>query len=631
MDLLELYLNIKSGIIKIKETFSRTFNNESASVEEDSIETSSYMEETEEVSGLSRSESRAARRISENTEESPSGAGRVVPILALFALLIKVVVMYIAQSIRGTAKDDVDEPEVEIREKKSKKISIAAVENSQIGEVAVTRNGHIKKTNKKKRNRRRKILGYVGVSAAVFVVALCAIVFLNHQMVAVNVNGNFVGYASNKAEGAEIVDSAKNSISKQNGNTEIILDEAKITYNFEFVKDMEAAQKVDEASIAEEMVENDVVKAKAFTVTVNGTKMADVATQEDADAILAEIEKKYVGDDPAIKGEFVDSITVDREEVDLDSLEATASVVEHLLSGGGVAQEIYEVQEGDTIESICSALNETQESLAEANPDKDLAAIIAGDQLVVNKVVPLINYQTVATVAKIEEIEFTTREEETDTLFVEETEVQTEGELGSRTISIEEIRINGKLTQSTELSNVVDKEPVEKVVLIGTKERPVVVEEEEEEEPEAASSNESSSNNSGSNNNSGNTAPAPAPAPPQANGTGIVNDAHKYLGVPYVHGGSSPSGFDCSGFVQYVYRANGISIPRTSSGISGAGTYVALADAQPGDILCWGSPGNSSHVGIYIGNNSYIHSPVPGQTVRIASFGYYNPSFAVRF
>lgn len=98
-----------------------------------------------------------------------------------------------------------------------------------------------------------------------------------------------------------------------------------------------------------------------------------------------------------------------------------------------------------------------------------------------------------------------------------------------------------------------------------------------------------------------------------AAGNDIVAIAMSLIGVPYVYGGTTPAGFDCSGFVQYVYAQAGISIPRTSSAQGAAGTMISYAEAQPGDLV-WHAYG---HVGIYAGNGMVIEATKPGDYVKI--------------
>ncbi|WP_040537933.1 C40 family peptidase [Lentilactobacillus parafarraginis] len=100
--------------------------------------------------------------------------------------------------------------------------------------------------------------------------------------------------------------------------------------------------------------------------------------------------------------------------------------------------------------------------------------------------------------------------------------------------------------------------------------------------------------------------------------------------IPYVWGGESLSGMDCSGLTDYVYqKAAGISLGHYTVTQESHVTKKAVADAQPGDLLFWGSQGASYHVAIYIGNNQYIAAPQPGQNVEIQTINSaFMPSFA---
>ena len=110
--------------------------------------------------------------------------------------------------------------------------------------------------------------------------------------------------------------------------------------------------------------------------------------------------------------------------------------------------------------------------------------------------------------------------------------------------------------------------------------------------------------------------------PASAYGSAAIEIAARYVGVPYVYGGTTPDGFDCSGFTSYVYAQLGIILPRTSSDQRYAGVVVSRADAQPGDLV-W-SPG---HIGIYAGGNTMIDSPRPGKTVQFREMWQSNPTF----
>ena len=126
--------------------------------------------------------------------------------------------------------------------------------------------------------------------------------------------------------------------------------------------------------------------------------------------------------------------------------------------------------------------------------------------------------------------------------------------------------------------------------------------------------------------------PAPAVETPAASTYGdVLATAAKYVGTPYVWGGKSTSGFDCSGFVQYVYKeAFGKDVGSWTVPQESAGTKISVADAQPGDLYFWGEPGSTYHVAIATGNGQFIHASQPGTPLGYNNINNFTPSFAVR-
>ena len=114
-------------------------------------------------------------------------------------------------------------------------------------------------------------------------------------------------------------------------------------------------------------------------------------------------------------------------------------------------------------------------------------------------------------------------------------------------------------------------------------------------------------------------------------GSAIVAEAQKYIGAPYVAGGASPSGFDCSGFVYYVLKNLGLSPARTPAAQWNMGSSVSKADLQPGDIVFFvtASSGALSHVGIYTGSGQFLHAPNSRSTVSYSDLttGYWSEHY----
>ncbi len=91
------------------------------------------------------------------------------------------------------------------------------------------------------------------------------------------------------------------------------------------------------------------------------------------------------------------------------------------------------------------------------------------------------------------------------------------------------------------------------------------------------------------------------------------------VGVPYQYGGTTPGGFDCSGLVQYSYRQAGISVPRTTGALWSAANPVGRSELRAGDLLFFSIEGKMSHVGLYLGEQRFVHAPQSGRKVSVAA------------
>ena len=123
-----------------------------------------------------------------------------------------------------------------------------------------------------------------------------------------------------------------------------------------------------------------------------------------------------------------------------------------------------------------------------------------------------------------------------------------------------------------------------------------------------------------------------APAAGSSKGQQMVDEVKKYLGTPYVFGGATPKGFDCSGLLLYVAKKFGIDLPHKASEQAKLGTAVDKADLQPGDMVFFKTDGSGgvSHSGMYIGDGKMIHAPKTGDVVKVSSINdsYYTKAWA---
>ena len=107
----------------------------------------------------------------------------------------------------------------------------------------------------------------------------------------------------------------------------------------------------------------------------------------------------------------------------------------------------------------------------------------------------------------------------------------------------------------------------------------------------------------------------------------VMRTGNSLKGVPYRRGGTTPRGFDCSGFTRYVYKKVGLSLPHSATAQMHKARRISRSQARPGDLVFFRSGSRAYHVGIYAGGNKVLHSPRPGQSVKTVSIWSRNVTF----
>lgn len=426
------------------------------------------------------------------------------------------------------------------------------------------------------------------VLAMVFVLSFGSfLIYESGYSLEVNFNGEIIGYVKANDEIEEALELIKEDIIAKHGEEAYF--ESEITTEKVRVSRKEVI-KVD--ALSENIKETIEVYKPATVILVDNEEAVVVESEEVANEILTIIKKPYeISEDGE---EFIDvHFAQDVKLVNKDVLVDDILYSDDILLPFRVNAARYLRSD---FESDLEVKNLSTETKDEGKSNKTLLNLkVEGLEL---DVISILEEKVV------EEIEFDTVEKEDSSLYKGESKVSQEGKNGEEEITFNTKFINGVEVESNEVSKEVIQEPVDKIVLKGTKERPVAVS-----RTVATSYNPTTSNS--------------------AVGVAMTQVHNR---VPYVYGGASPStGFDCSGLVYYSYAQTGVSIPRSSGGQATAGYAVARGDLQPGDIVIFkGATGNGvGHTGIYIGNGQMIHAPVPGMSVSISSIS--NSYFAPRY
>ncbi|AHF07230.1 hydrolase [Desulfitobacterium metallireducens DSM 15288] len=333
----------------------------------------------------------------------------------------------------------------------------------------------------------------------------------------------------------------------------------------------------------------------AVALKIDGTTVAILANEDEANTLLQQYKDSFA--DPSSENK-IDSVSF-VEKVTIETMDASPSEIQpldktlQLLIDGHLTTKEYTVQKNDSWWLVARKNDMLTKDVLAGNPGMTESSPLKPGQVI--KLVDTTPYLTViskGTYTETQDIPYNTETKTDSSLRSGQTKVITPGSNGSKVVTYAYEQRNGHDVQRSVTSEQVTKQPVTQVVLQGPK--------------TSGATNVSVSRGS--------------------NGSSLINHAMSLIGTPYVWGGTTQSGFDCSGFTQYVYRGSGISIPRTSYAQFASGTSVSRNNLSPGDLVFFNTDGpGASHVGIYIGGGSFVHAANPrrGVTTNSLNESYY--------
>ena len=435
---------------------------------------------------------------------------------------------------------------------------------------------------------------------AVFCAIILSLVFCTvskAEVYKLEISGKSIGYLTDQSFVKKAIGEITEDYSGGKDSIQFSVDESAVSIKPTDLK-KDSIKALTMKGLKKKIIASDICKANGWAININGKNIAAVTSEKAANGILEDIKNHYLASGSnVISATFKENVIVTQSAVGIDDF-VKPEEAETLLLTGEKATETYAVKEGDTLWDIAAACGMSITELQNANPGFDPNKLQIGQQLNLAAVKPYITVETKELITAVEPIEFQKVYEETNSLYKGEIKVKTPGVCGSKQVSSEVSKENGVTITANIITSVTLSEPQSEVALKGTK------------------------SSAGSVGRGGGRSISV-----DASGSEVVAYAKQFLGTPYVHGGSSPNGFDCSGFTSYVYSHFGASLPRTASGQYSCGDYVERSSLEPGDLIFFTSSSKSSrisHVAIYVGGGKFIHSPQQGESVEIRSLSSTN-------
>jgi cell wall-associated NlpC family hydrolase len=330
---------------------------------------------------------------------------------------------------------------------------------------------------------------------------------------------------------------------------------------------------------------------EGYQLVVDDSVVAVLPNKEDIDKVLKDFQDYYVKPTDENKVSSInvaEKITIEEAEVRPDQLQQPDEVLKQLIDGKPTTTE-YAVQPNDSWWLIARKNNMlTDEVLAgNAGATKD-TKLKPGEVIKLVNVTPYLTVMSQGTYTGTETIPFDVVTKTDNSLRSGQTKIIQQGVNGLKTVTYTYEQKNGIDIDKEKFEEKITQNPVTQIIAKGPNSKPVNV---------AYSISRGGSDSSS-----------------------IVSRALSLQGTAYVFGGTSKSGFDCSGFTKYVYAGSGISLPRTSFDQFASGTPVSMDNLQPGDLVFFSTYAKgASHVGIYIGGGRFVHASNPSSGVKVSS------------
>jgi len=349
-----------------------------------------------------------------------------------------------------------------------------------------------------------------------------------------------------------------------------------------------------ESSLSEKKLEDNLkFYLDGYKLEADGSVVAVLPSKEDTDKVLKEYEDYYVkpSDENKITSvSFAEKVSVEEVEARPDQMKQPDQALKALIDGKMTTKD-YTVSSNDSWWLIARKNNMLTDEVLAGNPGTTKDTKLHPGQVVhLVDSTPYLTVVSQGTYSGSETIPYDIVTQTDNSLSRGQTKVVKQGSNGSKMVTYSYVQKNGIDVQKQVLNEKVTQTPVNQVIAKGPSNQPVNV--------------------------------AFAVSRGSSGSSSIVDRALSLQGTPYVFGGTTRRGFDCSGFTKYVFANSGISLPRTSYAQFSSGTAVGKNDLRPGDLVFFSTYAKgASHVGIYMGGGRFVQASNPNSGVKVSSLG----------